>query len=58
MTGLGLKHEDNMNKMRLLTFMQLAETKSVITFGEIQKHMQLGEDGEVEEFLIDRECSS
>ncbi len=53
-TGLGLRHEDNMNKMRLLTFMQLAETKSVITFGEIQKHMQLGEDSEVEEFLIDR----
>ena len=40
-------------KMKLLTFMQLAETKSEITFGEIQQHMQLGEN-EVEEFLIDR----
>ncbi len=39
--------------MKLLTFMQLAETKSEITFGEIQQHMQLGEN-EVEEFLIDR----
>lgn len=38
--------------MKLLTFMQLAETKSEITFGEIQQHMQLGEN-EVEEFLID-----
>ena len=40
--------------MKLLTFMQLAETKSEITFGEIQQFMQLGEN-EVEEFLIDRE---
>ncbi len=40
--------------MKLLTFMQLAETKSEISFGEIQQHMQLGEN-EVEEFLIDRE---
>ena len=54
-TGLGLKHEDNLTKMKLLTFMQLAETKSVVSFGEIQKHMQIGEDAEVEEFMIDRE---
>ena len=44
--------------MKLLTFMQLAETKSEITFGEIQQFMQLGEN-EVEEFLIDRKfCQS
>ena len=44
--------------MKLLTFMQLAETKSEITFGEIQQFMQLG-DNEVEEFLIDRKfCQS
>ena len=49
---LGLKHEDNLTKMKLLTFMQLAETRSQITFGEIQTHLQLG-DSEVEEFLID-----
>ena len=49
---LGLKHEDNLTKMKLLTFMQLAETKSEIRFGEIQQHMQIGES-EVEEFLID-----
>ncbi len=52
-TNLKLNHEKNLAKMKLLTFMQLAETKSVITFGEIQKHMQLG-DNEVEEFLIER----
>jgi len=50
--SLGLKHEDNLTKMKLLTFMQLAETKSEIKFGEIQQHMQLSE-AEVEEFLID-----
>ena len=49
--GLGLKHEDNLNKMKLLTFMQLAETRSEIKFGEIQHHMQINES-EVEEFLI------
>lgn len=51
--GLGLKHEDNLNKMKLLTFMQLAETRSQVTFGEIQQHMQIA-DNEVEDFLIDR----
>ena len=43
-------------KMKLLTFMQLAETKTEITFGEIQKHLQLG-DNEVEGFLIERKIS-
>ena len=50
--NLGLTHEDNIKKMKLLTFMQLAETKSEIRFGEIQQHMQISE-AEVEEFLID-----
>merc|ERR1711936_1383498 len=49
--GLGLKHEDNLVKMKLLTFMQLAETRSEIKFGEIQHHMQINES-EVEVFLI------
>ena len=38
--------------MKLLTFMQLAETRNEITFAEIQKHLQIG-DNEVEDFLID-----
>ena len=50
--SLGLKHEDNLTKMKLLTFMQLAETKSDIKFGEIQQHMQITE-AQVEEFLMD-----
>jgi hypothetical protein len=30
--GLGLKHPDNIRKMKLLTFMQMAENRSEITF--------------------------
>merc|ERR1712020_428737 len=41
--GLGLKHEDNMTKMKLLTFMQLAENKSTVTFGDIQQHLQVND---------------
>jgi len=50
--GLGLKHEDNMRKMKLLSFMQLAENRSEISFNEIQQAMQLP-DGQVEGFIID-----
>merc|ERR1712080_624390 len=50
--GLGLKHEDNMRKMKLLSFMQLAENRSEISFNEIQHSIQISE-AEVEEFLID-----
>jgi len=50
--GLGLKHEDNTRKMKLLSFMQLAENRSEISFAEIQQSIQIQED-EVEEFLID-----
>jgi len=51
-TGLGLNHEDNMRKMKLLSFMQLAENRSEISFDEIKHSIQLNES-EVEEFLID-----
>jgi hypothetical protein len=30
--GLGLQHPDNIRKMKLLTFMQMAENRSEITF--------------------------
>lgn len=50
--GLGLTHEDNLRKMQLLSFMQLAENRSEISFAEIQESVQISED-EVEEFLID-----
>merc|ERR1712154_683796 len=49
-TGLGLKHEDNMRKMKLLTFMQLAENRSEISFAEIQHSIQINEEEVEEEF--------
>lgn len=51
-TGLGLKHDDNVRKMKLLSFMQLAENRSEVSFAEIQHEIKINED-EVEEFLID-----
>jgi translation initiation factor 3 subunit M len=41
-----------MQKMRLLTFMQMAENKKEIDFETIQKEMKLAPD-EVEAFVID-----
>ncbi|XP_076179698.1 eukaryotic translation initiation factor 3 subunit M isoform X1 [Ptiloglossa arizonensis] len=49
---LGLNHEQNMKKMRLLTFMQLAETNPEMSFDTIQEELQITED-EVESFIID-----
>ncbi|XP_059482358.1 eukaryotic translation initiation factor 3 subunit M [Neocloeon triangulifer] len=48
----GLNHEQNMKKMRLLTFMQLAESSSEMSFSKIQQELQL-EDGQVESFVIE-----
>ncbi|CAB3363175.1 Hypothetical predicted protein [Cloeon dipterum] len=48
----GLNHEQNVKKMRLLTFMQLAESSSEMNFSKIQQELQL-EEGEVESFVID-----
>ncbi|KAK0159699.1 hypothetical protein PV327_010787 [Microctonus hyperodae] len=49
---VGLNHEQNMKKMRLLTFMQLAETNPEMTFETIQNELQIEED-DVESFIID-----
>lgn len=49
---IGLNHEQNMKKMRLLTFMQLAETNPEMSFDTIQEELQINED-EVENFIID-----
>jgi hypothetical protein len=49
---VGLTHEQNVRKMRLLTFVQLAETKKDLDFAVIQKEMQLESD-ELEDFIID-----
>ncbi|XP_063992192.1 eukaryotic translation initiation factor 3 subunit M [Diachasmimorpha longicaudata] len=49
---VGLNHDQNMKKMRLLTFMQLAETNPEMSFDTIQSELQLEEDN-VESFIID-----
>jgi len=49
--GLGLKHEQNVRKMRILTFMQLAENATELSFETLQAQLQL-EEAEVEEFVI------
>lgn len=51
-TSQGLNHEHNMQKMRLLSFMQLAETNPEISFEAIQKELQL-KANEVESFVIE-----
>ena len=48
----GLSHDHNMRKMRLLTFMMMAETKKEMDFQLIQEELVLGPQA-VEEFIID-----
>ena len=50
-SSLGLSHEDNIHKMRILTFMSMSVGDSkVIPFTEIQLHLQLApEDVESKE---------
>jgi len=50
--SIGLNNESNLQKMRLLTFMQMAEGRSEISFDTIQREMDITED-EVESFIID-----
>ncbi|KAE8606777.1 hypothetical protein XENTR_v10010866 [Xenopus tropicalis] len=50
--SLGLSHEQNMEKMRLLTFMGMAVDNKEISFDTIQQELQIGAD-EVEAFIID-----
>lgn len=49
---IALSHEQNLQKMRLLTFMQMAETRKEIPFSVIESELQLKPD-EVEGFIID-----
>ena len=48
----GLSHEDNVKKMKLLTFMQMAETRQEIDYETIQKEIGL-EQEDIESFIID-----
>lgn len=51
-TSQGLNHEQNIKKMRLLSFMQLAESNPEMTFQHLQDELQIGEN-EVEPFIIE-----
>jgi translation initiation factor 3 subunit M len=50
--GLGLNHEQNMQKMRLLTFMQMAEGQKEISYDTIMEELKI-ERNEVEPFVFD-----
>lgn len=50
--SLGLNHEQNMKKMRLLTFMQLAESHPEMSFELVQSELQIPAS-EVEPFIIE-----
>lgn len=52
LNSYGLNHEQNLKKMRLLTFMQLAESNPEMTFATLMKELQINED-EVEPFVIE-----
>jgi len=39
--GLGLNHEDNVNKMRLLTFMLMAESEKELAFEDIERELEV-----------------
>lgn len=47
--GLGLNHEDNVNKMRLLTFMMMAESKKELPFEDIERELEVTD---VEGFVL------
>lgn len=51
-TTQGLNHEQNLRKMRLLSFMQLAETTPEISFEVIEQELQIKSE-EVEAFIIE-----
>ena len=50
--GLGLNHEENLRKMRILTFMQLAENETELSFDVLEDQLQLT-TAEIEEFVIE-----
>jgi translation initiation factor 3 subunit M len=51
-TSQGLNHEQNMKKMRLLSFMQLAESNPEMTFEQLTEELQI-EETQVESFIIE-----
>lgn len=51
-TSQGLNHDQNMKKMRLLTFMQLAEIHPEMTFEQLRDELRIDEE-QVESFIIE-----
>lgn len=47
-----MDHDQNIKKMRLLTFMQLAENSNELSFETIQKELSINET-DVEAFIIE-----
>ncbi|VDI47041.1 translation initiation factor 3 subunit M [Mytilus galloprovincialis] len=50
--SLGLSHDQNLRKMRMLTFMQMSENKKELDYSVIQKELDL-QESDIEEFIID-----
>lgn len=50
--SLGLSHEANQHKMRILTFMTMGETQKEISFDTIEKELEIPTE-EVESFIIE-----
>lgn len=50
--GLGLDHEQNIQKMRLLTFMQMAEGQKELSYSSIMDELKIESD-KVEPFVFD-----
>lgn len=50
---VGLDHNANIHKMKLLTVMSLAEDSSIISFETIQQQVQINAE-QVEPFLLER----
>jgi len=48
----GMSHERNVNKMRILTLMSLAESNKELPFDLLQTQLQIEAD-EIESFVID-----
>lgn len=51
-SDLGIKHDRNVTKMRVLTFLQSAENQKEVSFDTIEKEMQISGD-EIESFIIE-----
>lgn len=53
----GLDDAQNIRKMKMLTFLHLAEGRNIIDFKLIQSEIGVDNDG-VEQFIIDGECAA